>query len=50
MLFISILKALFFLSYLNICPDYLDHVENWLDQKVKVNFKIYDITIWEAKN
>ena len=28
----------------------LGHLEKWLDQKDKVNFKIYDVTTWEINN
>ena len=39
-----------FLRYLNFCPDVFGHVEKWLDKKVKVNLKIYDVSTWMASN
>ena len=30
--------------YLNFCSDFIGHVKKRLDQKAKVNFKIYNIT------
>ena len=42
MLFLSCEKLFLFLRNLYFYPD-LDYVEKWLDRKVKVNFKIYDV-------
>ena len=48
--FYFILKALFFLRYSSVCPDFLDNLGKGLDKKTKVNFKIYDATNWITKN
>ena len=39
-----------FFRYLNFCPDFFDHVGKQLDQKAKVNFKIYHFTHWTTNN
>ena len=39
-----------FLRFLNLCNDIFDHVEQRLDKKATVNFKIYDVTDWETNN
>ena len=45
------LKKLFpYSRYLNFCLNFFGHAEKQLDEKDKVNFKIYDVTIWEAEN
>ena len=49
MLFISCLKLISFLRYLNFCPGFLV-TQNRLDKKAKVNFKIYDVTNWATNN
>ena len=41
---LTIVKITKFLSWL------FDHVEKRLDLRDKVNFKMYDITIWETNN
>ena len=46
MLFISPQKLFSFLRYLKFCLDFFGRVTKWLDQKNKVNFKIYDGTDW----
>ena len=42
--FYFILKALFVLKIFTFLPLHFGHVEKRLDQKDKVNFKIYDVT------
>ena len=44
------LKALWFLRYLNFCPDFFVHPGKQLVTKAKINLKIYDITKWETNN
>ena len=44
------LKALFVLKIFKFLSSIFGHVEKPLDQKVKVNFKIYDITTWLTNN
>ena len=44
------LKALFILEIVIFLPWLFSYVEKQLDKKVKVNFKIYDITDWETNN
>ena len=44
------LKALFVLKILKFLSSHFGHLENWLDHKDKVNFKIYDITAWLTNN
>ena len=39
-----------FLRYLSYYPDVVVHVRKQLDKKVKVNFKIYDVTTRETNN
>ena len=48
--FYFMLKALLFLKYLDFCPDVFVHVGKRVDKKVKVNFRIYDVTDWEKNN
>ena len=36
--------------YLNLCSDFFGHAGKLLDEKAKVNFKIFDITSWETNN
>ena len=36
--------------YLNFCPNAFGHVGKRLDKKASVNFKIYEVTIWETNN
>ena len=43
MLFYFILKALSVLKYLSFCLEFLIMYKKWLDEKPKVNFKIYDV-------
>ena len=47
--FISSQKLFFFLRYLHFCRDVFGYVEKSLDEKAKVNFKIYGVTNW-SKN
>ena len=44
------LKVLSILKIFKFLPWQFSRVEKWLDQKDKVNFKIYDITTWETNN
>ena len=44
------LKALFVLEILKFLPCLFGYVEKWLDKKVKVNFKIYDVKFWETND
>ena len=37
------LTSLFLLKILNLCSDFFDHVEKWLDEKAKFNSRIYDV-------
>ena len=48
--FYFILKAFFFLRYLNFCPDFLGHVGKGLGKKVDISFKIYDVINLEKNN
>ena len=48
--FLFILKALFFSRYSHFCLDFLVTQQKRLDQKDKVNLKIYDVTTWLTKN
>ena len=48
--FYFILKALFVLNIFGFCLDLLIMQKKGLDEKDKVNFKIYDVTAWLAKN
>ena len=41
------LKALFVLEVFQILSWGFGHVKKWLDKKVKVNFKIYDVIDWQ---
>ena len=38
------------MRYLHFCSDFLGYEGKRLDNKVKVNFKLYDVTNWEANN
>ena len=44
--FYFILIALFVLKILNFCVDFLAMQEKQPDLKEKVNFEIYDVTVW----
>ena len=44
------LKALFVPEVFTFCHDFFGHVEKWFAEKVKVNFKIYDVTDWTTNN
>ena len=46
--FYFILKALVVLNMF--CPGFFGHIGKWLDKKVKVSFKIYDVIYWEINN
>ena len=48
--FYFILKALLVLKIFKFLPGISVHVEKQLDQKDKINFKIYDITTWLTYN
>ena len=48
--FYFILKALFVLKILKFLSWLFGHVEKRLDQKNKINFKIYDFTAWLTNN
>ena len=50
MFFYFILKALFVLKYLSFCLEFLIMYKKWLDEKPKVNFKIYDVKTWQINN
>ena len=50
MLFISPQKSLSFSKYLRFYLYVFDRVAKQLDQKDKVNFKIYDVTSWLTNN
>ena len=44
-------KAPFILKMFKfVCPDFFGHVGKRLDEKAKVNFKIYEATDWETNN
>ena len=45
--FYFVLTAFSFLSYLNFCSDFLDHVGKRFDKKAKINFKMYDLAGWK---
>ena len=45
-----ILKALFVQRYLNFCPDIFGYVGKQLNEKAKVDFKIYGVTTYEKDN
>ena len=44
------LKTLFVVAIFIFCPDFFGLVGKRLDKKVKVNFKIYDVTDWKTNN
>ena len=44
------LKALFILKVFKFLPVLFGHVKKWLNDKDKVNFKIYDATTCLTKN
>ena len=46
----SIISSIFFVRYLDFCPDFFGQVGKRLDKKNGVNFKRSDITIWETNN
>ena len=46
----SSLSLFSFLRYLHFCPDFFGYVGKRLDQKTKVDFKIYDATNWNTNN
>ena len=48
--FCFILKALFFLRYLNFCSDFFSHVEKRPDKKAKVSFTIHAVINWQTNN
>ena len=48
--FYSILKVLFIPKIFKYLSWIFGHVKKWLDYKEKVNFEIYDVTVWLAKN
>ena len=50
MSFISPWQLFSFARYLNFCLHFLVMQNKWLDQKEKVNFKIYDVTAWLTNN
>ena len=43
-------KALFALKIFKFCLCFFGHVEKWLDEKAKLNFKIYDAIYLETNN
>ena len=47
-MFYFISKAFLFLSYLNLCRDFLCRVGKLLDKKAEVNCKIYDVINWKT--
>ena len=48
--FLSTLKALFILKIFKLLSWVFRHVEKLVDQKDKVNSKIYDVTTWKTNN
>ena len=44
------LKTLFVLEIFTFLSLLFDYVEKWLDNKVKVNSKIYDVIDWTSNN
>ena len=48
--FISSQKLFPFLRYRHLCPISFVYIGKRLDKKVKVNFKIYDVTSWNTNN
>ena len=44
------LKVLFILKIFKFLIWLFGYVEKWLDQKDKVDFKIYDVATWETSN
>ena len=44
------LKACLVVKIFKFLSSLFGHVEKWLDQKDKINFKIYDITTWLAND
>ena len=50
MLFVSCKKLFSFSRYLHFLSQLIGHVGKRRDQKVKVNFKIFDVTGWIANN
>ena len=49
-LFVLSQKLFSFLRYLIFCPDFFSYVGKRIDQKTKVNFKIYDVTNGNSNN
>ena len=45
--FISPVKLFSFRRYLKFCSDFFGHVGKRLNEKAKVNFKVYDFIHWE---
>ena len=43
-------KALFVIKILKLYHDIFDHTGRRLDTKAKLNFKFYDVIIWETNN
>ena len=41
-----ILKALFVLEIVKVCPDFFGHFGKRLNEKTKANFKIFDAAAW----
>ena len=44
------LKLFLCLRYFNFCLDFFGHVEERLNKKAKVIFKIYDVIYWEIND
>ena len=44
------IKGLSVLKILKVFPDFCGHVGKRLDDTAKINFKIYDVTDWEASD
>ena len=44
------LKALFIFEIFTFLPWLFAYVEKRLDEKAKINFKIYDVTDWTTNN
>ena len=44
------LKVLFVLKLFRLLSRLFDRIEKQLDQKDKINFKIYDVTAWLTNN
>ena len=48
--FYFMIKGLSVLKILKVFPDFCGHVGKQLDDTAKINFKIYDVTDWEASD